>query len=241
MNRKGNFPEILMEMISSDEVHDTISWTPSGTSFAIHHPKHLANHVLPKYFGQATFQSFTRKLNRWGFRKIIQGREKGGFYHELFQRDSPHLCQKITSSKRATPSSGEYRKGVNSLNRENRQLIRELSHGVDVPNHQRTRAQKEFTCATFFDPQVLLLEHQRRIAAARQRDLNNAGEYLLLSRIRNAAAMASLLQCNDLTDSRPLLYSQANLTCPIINPAGVTMIGNPKAQCRRNQSAVDLI
>jgi len=105
------FPQILMEILTSDDHADTISWLPHGRSFIIHKKKSFGSTVLPKYFKATKFTSFTRKLNRWGFTRVTRGPEMGSYYHRQFLRDSPELCLRMSSH---TSSKYKYREPTNT-------------------------------------------------------------------------------------------------------------------------------
>mmetsp|Transcript_3857 Transcript_3857/g.5245 ORF Transcript_3857/g.5245 Transcript_3857/m.5245 type:complete len:507 (+) Transcript_3857:203-1723(+) len=53
------------------------------------------------------YPSFTRKLNRWGFRQVSRGPDAGAFHHDLFHRDKPELCLKMVCQKSRKPKLGE--------------------------------------------------------------------------------------------------------------------------------------
>jgi hypothetical protein len=100
----------MMEILSCEEYNDVLSWIPSGMAFIIYKKKKFLADVLPKYFKQSKFTSFTRKLNRWGFTRIARGPGTGSYFHKLFQRDHPYLClrmkcQHILSSKQSDENS----------------------------------------------------------------------------------------------------------------------------------------
>ena len=60
--------------------------------------------VVPKYFVQKKYESFTRQLNGWGFKRLHQaGNDFNAYYHECFLRGLPQLIVKI---KRAVPNQG---------------------------------------------------------------------------------------------------------------------------------------
>ena len=51
---------------------------------------------MPLYFNQTKLTSFQRQLNLYGFRRITTGKDRGGYYHELFLRHKLFLCQRIS-------------------------------------------------------------------------------------------------------------------------------------------------
>lgn len=125
---KEMFPMRLHALLSDPTVRDVISWLPHGKSFVVLRPDVFATRVLPRYFapegsnslnaktttvvgkdgslvvknkspGVHKYPSFTRKLNRWGFRQISRGMDAGAFCHELFQREDPGLCRGMVCQK----------------------------------------------------------------------------------------------------------------------------------------------
>ncbi|KAL3797273.1 hypothetical protein HJC23_004565 [Cyclotella cryptica] len=119
---KDIFPMRLHALLADPTVRDVISWLPHGRSFVILRPDVFATRVLPRYFapegsnspnarqsGQGRvkpygssvhkYPSFTRKLNRWGFRQISRGADAGAFCHELFRRDDPEACRSMMCQK----------------------------------------------------------------------------------------------------------------------------------------------
>eukprot|EP00543_Licmophora_paradoxa_P000571 CAMPEP_0202448488 /NCGR_PEP_ID=MMETSP1360-20130828/7301_1 /ASSEMBLY_ACC=CAM_ASM_000848 /TAXON_ID=515479 /ORGANISM="Licmophora paradoxa, Strain CCMP2313" /LENGTH=239 /DNA_ID=CAMNT_0049066081 /DNA_START=9 /DNA_END=728 /DNA_ORIENTATION=+ len=90
------FPQRLMEMLDNDSHSEIMTWLPHGKAFIIYKKKTFAAEVLPNYFKQSKFTSFTRKLNRWGFTRITQGPETGAYFHKLFRRESPRLCLQMS-------------------------------------------------------------------------------------------------------------------------------------------------
>lgn len=90
------FPQRLMEILSSEEHSDVLSWVPHGKGFIIYKKKKFSAEVLPRYFKQSKFTSFTRKLNRWGFARVTRGPERGSYFHKFFLRDQPRLCLQMS-------------------------------------------------------------------------------------------------------------------------------------------------
>lgn len=82
-----------------------IAWTLEGLAFVVRDREELVKAVLPKFFPHGKFESFTRKLYRWGFRQVMCSREEqvGGssgtaatkreisFASPFFQRDRTKL------------------------------------------------------------------------------------------------------------------------------------------------------
>jgi hypothetical protein len=100
---RETFPQRLMAILSDSSLSDVISWLPHGRSFAIIRPDALAERVLAKYLpdprSSTKYASFTRKLNRWGFRQATRGPETGAFHHPLFLRGQPELCLDLVCQK----------------------------------------------------------------------------------------------------------------------------------------------
>mmetsp|Transcript_6983 Transcript_6983/g.10175 ORF Transcript_6983/g.10175 Transcript_6983/m.10175 type:complete len:343 (-) Transcript_6983:357-1385(-) len=90
------FPQKLMEILNRTENNDIIAWLAHGKGFVIYKKKKFAADLLPKFFKQAKFTSFTRKLNRWGFTRVTRGPETGAYYHKFFVRDEPRLCMQMS-------------------------------------------------------------------------------------------------------------------------------------------------
>ena len=90
----NTFPITLSSLLSNPELNHIISWLPSGDAFGIHKQEEFENEILPKYFRQARFASFVRKLNRWGFHRVSKSTSRqylGGsivFCREDFKRDA---------------------------------------------------------------------------------------------------------------------------------------------------------
>ena len=77
------FPVKLHEILSDHTTADIISWQPHGRSWRVHKPLDFEKHVIHRFFKQTKFASFTRQVNGWGFKKVMKGPDKGGFYHEV--------------------------------------------------------------------------------------------------------------------------------------------------------------
>ena len=106
------FPEKLHRMLLETEklgLSHIVSFLPHGRAFCVHDIKRFAAEVLPQFFQQTKYTSFTRQLNLWGFLRLNNCQtgypEVAGFYHELFLKGYPDLCLFI---KRAGAPSGTF-------------------------------------------------------------------------------------------------------------------------------------
>ena len=116
-NNKEIFPQRLMHILSQAAISDIITWLSHGRAFVIIRPGDLAEKILPRYFPESCsspskalkkngnkpssckYPSFTRKLNRWGFRLLSRGPDAGAFHHQLFRRDEPDLCLRMVCQR----------------------------------------------------------------------------------------------------------------------------------------------
>eukprot|EP00978_Attheya_sp_CCMP212_P030299 scaffold110777_cov51-Attheya_sp.AAC.6 len=109
----------LYAAISNEDNSNIISWLPHGRGFMIYQKTSFANEIMPKFFKQSKFTSFTRKLNRWGFSRVSRGPEAGAYYHEHFLKGQPRLlmqmcCQSINPVAFTSPVSSPLLAATNS-------------------------------------------------------------------------------------------------------------------------------
>jgi hypothetical protein len=87
---------------------DIISWLPHGRGFVIRDKKRLSDIVLPKYFKESKYTSFTRRLNRWNFTIQTHGHKEASYFHPMFIQGDPqralemHPTPQSSNSKRET-------------------------------------------------------------------------------------------------------------------------------------------
>ncbi|KAL3794561.1 hypothetical protein HJC23_008017 [Cyclotella cryptica] len=108
--RKPSFALKLHALLADKNCRSAITWMPSGKSFCILDKEEFANKWLPKYFGEAKFESFSRRLKRWGFHKMfVAGQSQVAYFHDHFQRDRLDLSKmmKGNGSNRINGSLGE--------------------------------------------------------------------------------------------------------------------------------------
>ena len=94
-----------MEMLSSNDHSDIVSWLDHGKAFRVYKQTRFVKEVFPKYFKESKYTSFTRKLSRWGFLRVSRGLETGAYYHPLFQRGNLTLCSNMICSSVKPPNT----------------------------------------------------------------------------------------------------------------------------------------
>lgn len=96
------FPEKLHRCLDScerDGLSDVFSFFSHGRAFAIHKPRRFVVEIMPRFFRQTKLTSFQRQLNLYGFKRVGQGPDNGGYYHELFLKGRPGLCVNMKRTK----------------------------------------------------------------------------------------------------------------------------------------------
>ncbi len=105
-NNKFAFPILLHEVVSNPQTNFCIHWLPCGTRFMISDKKIFAENVLPLFCGNAKYTSFTRRLKRWGFRRVPSGPYMGTYYSPNFTRDHPDLAASVRYDHPRSSSGG---------------------------------------------------------------------------------------------------------------------------------------
>ncbi len=88
-----------MDVLEREDMESIITWMPHGRAFIVLQPQQLRDIVLPRFFKQTKFMSFTRQLNLWGFKRITKGVDSGAYYHALFLRGRPRLAMLMKRQK----------------------------------------------------------------------------------------------------------------------------------------------
>mmetsp|Transcript_18725 Transcript_18725/g.38742 ORF Transcript_18725/g.38742 Transcript_18725/m.38742 type:complete len:561 (-) Transcript_18725:617-2299(-) len=105
--KEPTFPVKLHMILSNPDHEEVIKWLPHGRSWRIVKQKELEKKVIPLYFRHGRYSSFARQVNGWGFRRVMSGCDYNSYYHPLFLRGLPHLCDRI---RRLTPKDMAERK-----------------------------------------------------------------------------------------------------------------------------------
>jgi HSF-type DNA-binding len=91
------FPDRLYKMLTEAEKQgwtEMVSFQPHGRSFRVHNKQLFVKKMLPMLLkGQGSWSSFLRQLRLYGFSRTKSGPDYGAYYHELFLRSRPDLCQ----------------------------------------------------------------------------------------------------------------------------------------------------
>lgn len=94
--KKRNFAQKLFDVLDSGYHSDVAKWLPGGKAFIVLNKRRFANEILPVYFKQSQYTSFTRKLSRWKFTRVSRGPYMGAYYHKHFRADSMRLCETMS-------------------------------------------------------------------------------------------------------------------------------------------------
>jgi hypothetical protein len=97
---KLSFPHLMYRLLEDDEYEDALCWLEDGRSFAIDADIFMKK-VIAVHFRGSKFDSFKRKLNRWGFRRVMETEAQGTmtYYHRLFRRGFPSLLNKMNGGR----------------------------------------------------------------------------------------------------------------------------------------------
>lgn len=100
---KVAFPQTLYQLLEDDEYKDACCWLPDGVAFALD-PEIFTKKVINVHFPGSKFDSFKRKLNRWGFRRIMESEAPGTmtYYHRLFRHGYPGLIKQMNGGRIVT-------------------------------------------------------------------------------------------------------------------------------------------
>jgi HSF-type DNA-binding len=99
-SRAFSFPMVLhslLEQAVGQEYDSIISWQSHGRAFIVHDQEHFVSDIMPHFFRQSQFPSFLRQLALYGFQRISKRTvsDQGSYFHEMFLRGEPDLCQNI--------------------------------------------------------------------------------------------------------------------------------------------------
>lgn len=94
-------PRQLMYTLECGEYDHLVEWSFNGRSFVVKNTDEFSATVLPALFKEAKFDSFARKMRRWGFSTKRRPTGSGWlFQHPLFQRDNYTLSSQMSCTNR---------------------------------------------------------------------------------------------------------------------------------------------
>jgi len=97
-----SFPNRLMQMLDSGDLSGVMYWSGYGDSFCINTTE-FGEKVLDVYFQGSKFESFVRKLNRWGFKRTYHPDFRAeiiGYQHPMFRKGRPELLTSLSNGKK---------------------------------------------------------------------------------------------------------------------------------------------
>jgi len=94
--KKRNFTLKLFDVLDSGRHTDIVAWLPGGKAFIVLDKKRFAIEILPHYFKESQYTSFTRKLSRWKFTRVSRGPYMGAYFHKNFRSDNRMLCARMS-------------------------------------------------------------------------------------------------------------------------------------------------
>merc|ERR1712085_207737 len=148
LKKKENlkFPQQLMKILSREEFEGIIAWNSDGKSFTIHNRNRLDEIWKFLEFPDAKFDSFRRKLHRWGFKVVRRGEANAGaYYHKRFLRNDPSTCMNMKSIsaknlKKATSHIYNRKYSTDLVSKKHSQALNSLP--IDVKNITNKHAEE---------------------------------------------------------------------------------------------------
>mmetsp|Transcript_16782 Transcript_16782/g.34162 ORF Transcript_16782/g.34162 Transcript_16782/m.34162 type:complete len:263 (-) Transcript_16782:141-929(-) len=116
----------MLEIASELGFHQSLSWTPDGKSFVILNREKFMCQMVPLFFKQTKFRSFTRQLNIWGFEPTTFGYQYDRVWrNKYFIRDKPELLKcmervRVKSTRNPLSSTPMRKSGESKMNAANK-------------------------------------------------------------------------------------------------------------------------
>eukprot|EP00536_Pseudo-nitzschia_multiseries_P005704 jgi/Psemu1/99408/gw1.110.25.1 len=85
----------MLDRSKIDGNEKIVSWVDNGEAFRVHLPDEFVENIMPHFFKQTKYKSFQRQLNLYGFTRIHNGPNKGGYKHKYFRQGQRIMCQLI--------------------------------------------------------------------------------------------------------------------------------------------------
>eukprot|EP00979_Chaetoceros_neogracilis_P000259 scaffold72_cov274-Chaetoceros_neogracile.AAC.14 len=172
--QQKNFPQMLLEILETQEHSDILKWLPGGKAFIIVDKKRFGSEDLPAFLKQTQFTSFTRKLCRWKFVRVPRGPFTGAYYHKLFRRDHPALC-KLMSCNDDAPSlaiiAQARQQAMDSISAPVASPRPIATGGMSVPHHNYLRILEEANRVSLIKEQLLNIRFKRAHLCEQQKGI----------------------------------------------------------------------
>lgn len=122
-NRAETFPlklhKLLADLEAREGGQEIASFLPNGRAFRVYKPQAFEA-IMKDYFNMKMFPSFQRQLLLYRFKRIKKGKDKGAYFHDLFQKGNPlmstymrpmkTLRRSQTDEKKSQPASGKLKR-----------------------------------------------------------------------------------------------------------------------------------
>lgn len=251
----NKFPLKLMSILDSHEHQDIISWLPHGRGFIIRDKKRLADLVLPKYFKESKYTSFTRRLNRWNFTIQTHGHKEASYFHPMFIQGDPqrvlemHPVPQSAKAKRESRYIDDRRRmelglnfaGSGTMN----SAVRTSSMGQVMGNYELSNASKMQTHNNNAHPAMDYgapmnmagpIEYSRRNSFSAKGPFMPSPHYMQMQSSNNPAAgipmnlhMQTTMQTYPSFTNHQSLQAQFHANGPMMHPGshpGTNLAGN---------------
>lgn len=115
-----HFTRRLHDLLSQPSNKDIMCWTSNGDAFCILNKTLFVERIMPVHFQNAKFASFSRRLKRWGFKRIdVNGKIPkihgiAIFKCKFFKRGKPELCKFICDDFQASKTNRKIGAGTAS-------------------------------------------------------------------------------------------------------------------------------
>ena len=205
-NAKLPFPWKVYEMLENvdkEGLSNIVSWLPHGKSFRVHKEKEFVSDVMPKYFNQSKFTSFTRQLYIYGFQKMPDGPDKGSFIHPKFIKEDKNLC--LTMKRNNTNTILKNQADSRTISDED--LRASLTDVEPTGGENRFKSQDLMSqvnrLSCHLQQQDSSSSHQPFLGSARvfQQLLSTQGNLLSQSPLSGHASLPTTMNSNSLTNS----------------------------------------
>merc|ERR1719416_223127 len=214
------FPQRLMKLLSHTELSESITWLPHGKSFIILDKKKFTDEVLPRFFNEAKFTSFTRKLNRWRFKRVTKGTESGSYHHHYFFREKPKLCRRMRCQRKY-----EIKKKLTTVNKptETSPAVADADRSKDCEVHHRATLNNScnnitpqpISCEATYPMNQIKLNHLIQLRQQQQEN-NDMFEQVIQGALEQTRQSGLIFQNDSSSSARTISIKQKQVIQPAL-------------------------